>query len=157
MDAGRPFYHDFEGTDWYPIDADNGSQDQPVDVDWWVYCIETANAPGPAPLTVDQRTALKSLFRCKICLQTFYKPVMPLCMHVFCYDCFLHWLVKGRLECAVCDAAVEVRPIRDNAFEMALSTAISDGIVVKSPFQVGIRVTANDKEYKWQGTPFCTS
>lgn len=32
------FYRKFNGTEWYPIDVDDGSSHQPHDVEFWHYC-----------------------------------------------------------------------------------------------------------------------
>ncbi|KAJ6497085.1 hypothetical protein C8R47DRAFT_1212625 [Mycena vitilis] len=144
----------YEGSDWYPIDADAGSEDDPVDLAWWHYCRDTSEAPELNAMTPADKERARAQFKCKICLQTFFMPVVPLCMHVFCYRCLLFWFKNGRLECAECDAVVEEKPMKDNAFEMALSTAISDGIVDKSPLQPGRRVTAPEGAYRWEGITF---
>jgi hypothetical protein len=36
----QKFYRKFQGSDWFPIDADEGSKDQPTDVDFWTYMKE---------------------------------------------------------------------------------------------------------------------
>ncbi|KAJ6475032.1 hypothetical protein C8R47DRAFT_701313 [Mycena vitilis] len=154
MDHLVPFYRSHEGLDWYPIDADAGCQSDPVDLQWWHYCRDTSEAPQPNPMTAAQKEDVRARFKCKICWQTFFMPVVPLCMHVFCYGCLLFWFKNGRLECAECDAIVDEKPIKDNAFELALATAISDGIIDKSPVQPGKRVTASDDAYRWEGIVF---
>ncbi|KAJ7856805.1 hypothetical protein B0H14DRAFT_2578635 [Mycena olivaceomarginata] len=32
-----PFYRIFEGSDWYPIDTEIGSEEKPLDVEYWTY------------------------------------------------------------------------------------------------------------------------
>ncbi|KAJ7126119.1 hypothetical protein C8R44DRAFT_874492 [Mycena epipterygia] len=126
---GTPqIYLPFEGQAWFPIDVDRGSVDSPIDVEFWTYMSEH---PGNWSADAAQRvmTVDLKIFQCCICWDTLFQPVVPLCMHVFCYKCIHKWLKRGRTSCPVCRAPIEGVPIRDNAFEMELHDAVAEGQV----------------------------
>ncbi|KAJ7119811.1 hypothetical protein C8R44DRAFT_878203 [Mycena epipterygia] len=124
-------YLPFEGLSWWPIDVDQGSKDSPIDVEWWTYLRDhPGDWSSTAPTVIT--TVDPKVFDCCVCWDTLHKPVMPLCMHVFCYACIHKWLKAGRTSCPVCRAPVGEAPIRDNAFEMELVHAVANG-VVKAP------------------------
>jgi hypothetical protein len=70
-------------------------------------------------------------------------------MHIFCHGCLLTWLKRGHQTCPVCRAAITVTPIQDDAFELELYDAISDGEVSRPSFRTN-DVTA----YTWPGVVF---
>ncbi|KAJ7112792.1 hypothetical protein C8R43DRAFT_961789 [Mycena crocata] len=133
-------YHEWEGKLEAPIDVEVGSSSNPLDLDEWLDALST-NGP---PTTRNAKLVKEKgpLFECGICLETMYMPVMPLCMHPFCYGCLYQWFFKV-LRCPYCTTAVTSAPIRDNGFEMALADAIAAGME-KNPNQEGVSVTASD-------------
>ncbi|KAJ7741060.1 hypothetical protein B0H16DRAFT_1728700 [Mycena metata] len=107
-----------------------------------------------SPIDVDADVQKPPLYICSICLDTVYKPVIPLCMHVFCFDCLLEWLRQGNPVCPCCRAPVREPPIRDNGLETDLAHAIEIGAIEKSIDQPGKNVAARDNEYSWDGIIF---
>ncbi|KAJ6582665.1 hypothetical protein DFH09DRAFT_1439513 [Mycena vulgaris] len=112
-------YLPFEEQSWWPIDVDAGSKDSPIDVEWWTYLNEN---PGNWSIDEEARRLTKpgvdpKVFNCGICWDTLLRPVM------------LKWLRRGRATCPVCRAPISEAPIRDNAFEMELADAVSNGDV----------------------------
>ncbi|KAJ7811368.1 hypothetical protein B0H13DRAFT_2383935 [Mycena leptocephala] len=70
----------------------------------------------------------KPLFTCSICADTFNRPVVTLCMHVFCDSCISRNLSYSRL-CPLCRTSIRDAPLRDAMFEQELAQAISrDGV-----------------------------
>ncbi|KAJ7290329.1 hypothetical protein C8J57DRAFT_1611111 [Mycena rebaudengoi] len=70
----------------------------------------------------------KDIFICCICICTLHKPVVLLCMHIFCYAC-IHQNLRERNCCPVCRAPIRGPPIRDDAFERELFDAIGEGLI----------------------------
>ncbi|KAF8186510.1 hypothetical protein K438DRAFT_1032390 [Mycena galopus ATCC 62051] len=95
------------------------------------------------------RTAIDpEVFACCICMDTLQGPIMPLCMHVFCYSCLHEWLKQGNTNCPVCRARVEEKPMRDDIFEDELAKAIENGVVAAPT------PNASRRRYDWSGTIF---
>ncbi|KAJ7152251.1 hypothetical protein C8R43DRAFT_950858 [Mycena crocata] len=127
-----PFYREWEGKEEAPIDVEVGSSVNPVDLEAW---LDAATPHGKAPVRNDELVKEKGpVFECSICLETVFMPVMPLCMHPFCYGCLYQWFLKT-LKCPYCTRAVKAAPIRDNGFEMGLADAIGAGLE-KNPNQM---------------------
>ncbi|KAJ6460707.1 hypothetical protein C8R47DRAFT_1226210 [Mycena vitilis] len=142
-------YLPFEGQAWFPIDVDSGTKDSPIDVEWWTYLHEhpgdwTDGAPSVATNRVDPK-----VFTCCICWDTLRKPVVPLCMHIFCYKCLHRWLKQGRTSCPVCRTPIGEAPIRDNAFEIELRDAIGEGVVTAAASRGN-----EGAGYDWSGITF---
>ncbi|KAJ7838235.1 hypothetical protein B0H14DRAFT_3701131 [Mycena olivaceomarginata] len=89
------------------------------------------------------------VFECGICWDTLYKPVITMCMHIFCYDCLHKWLAEKKKMCPLCRTRVKEQPIRDCAFEEELEAAVVDGRVAEVE---GERVT--ESAYGWAGVGF---
>ncbi|KAJ6518262.1 hypothetical protein C8R47DRAFT_1062795 [Mycena vitilis] len=127
MSSMLPFYHDWEGEDWWPIDVDHGDHAQPIDVEFWRYCKdhpEAAMKGRDSELSDDEKKRFETQ-----------------CMHVFCLGCLFGWLQTGRTTCPLCNTVLDECPIRDNAFEMMLADAIDEGWIEKSEKQRGTKVT----------------
>ncbi|KAJ7303584.1 hypothetical protein DFH08DRAFT_977094 [Mycena albidolilacea] len=149
-------YHADEGREWWPINVDMGSRSDPIDVEWWSYLrpmpvkrpeetLEVRELVGAVPASEPDSDGSGSgssvhesvrdglvdskVFDCGICWDTLYKPVVPMCMHVFCYDCLHKWFADKKRTCPLCRSRVGGRPIRDCAFEGELEVAISEGRV----------------------------
>ncbi|KAJ7168772.1 hypothetical protein C8R46DRAFT_1218162 [Mycena filopes] len=136
-----PFYRGWEGSQSHPIDVDDGSSDTPVDFSLW----EGRKAREESALSV---------FKCPLCSDTVFKPVVTLCMHSVCYECLVRRLKGGARTCPSCERIIAGVPVRDNAFEMALAHAISNRGLLKSRRQVGIKVAGRDSDYSWTGIEF---
>ncbi|KAJ6521401.1 hypothetical protein B0H10DRAFT_2250060 [Mycena sp. CBHHK59/15] len=133
------------GYYWFPVGDLTGEPTDEEDKAWWDFVNQESSSGGnPIP----RITRNLDVFACGICLDTLYMPVMPLCMHVFCYKCLTAWFAKGRRTCPICRQQVEVEPIRDNAFEMALWDAICGGLPPSSDMK-GKQVAGKDTEYNW--------
>ncbi|KAJ7219001.1 hypothetical protein C8J57DRAFT_1537231 [Mycena rebaudengoi] len=139
---GLQRFFTFEGKHWYPINVDEGSsEDDAIDVEAWTTLSEalgswTANdedtaVPSSSEVWAKARAANVDIFQCCICFLMPNKPVMPLCMHIFCYSCIRKNL-GIRNCCPVCRAPIYEAPIRDNAYEMELSDAVCEGLVEPS-------------------------
>ncbi|KAJ7070431.1 hypothetical protein B0H15DRAFT_957687 [Mycena belliarum] len=118
---------------------------QPFDVDVWVNVQE-----------IEDMKRKTGHFECSICLETFYKPVLTLCIHRFCFACLMRWLRLGDLTCPYCKDPLLEPPIRDNGFEMELVDAITGKTVEKSPTQPG-KAVAGRGNYTWDGIDFPNS
>ncbi|KAJ7046264.1 hypothetical protein C8F04DRAFT_1248516 [Mycena alexandri] len=153
MAEGAAFYHDWEGEPWWPIDVDDGSAEQPIDYEFWLYCKEHGEPPQDPTAYEIPAEGLKAC-ECGICADTMFMPVVTLCMHVFCYACLLQWFTVGRVECPICRRPVQETPIRDNALEMRIADAISIGALEKSDNQPGANVAAADAAYDWADIEF---
>ncbi|KAJ7774875.1 hypothetical protein B0H16DRAFT_1713323 [Mycena metata] len=151
MSDDASFYNDWEGKDWWPIDADDGSEVQPHDLELWVYCREHGAPPAPSQeMSEDEIKACE----CIVCADTLFMPVVTLCMHVFCYSCLRDWFTVGGQVCPICRQQVDETPIRDNALEMSIADAIDSGAVQKSDKQPGANVAAADQLYDWEAFYF---
>ncbi|KAJ7214218.1 hypothetical protein C8J57DRAFT_1601756 [Mycena rebaudengoi] len=156
---GPEHFLNSQGTALNRIDVDAGTTtaDGIVVKEW----AALANAPddGPSTSTADPatlpssvvwsnaRAELKDIFVCCICLFTLQKPVVPLCMHIFCYACIRRNL-RERNVCPVCRSPIREPPIRDNAFEMELYDAICDKLVDKPTAPLPSSL------YDWSGVVF---
>ncbi|KAJ7435533.1 hypothetical protein B0H11DRAFT_1937469 [Mycena galericulata] len=114
------------------------------DLAWWALVTE-----GVAEEKHVEAKIIRDLdvFTCGICLETLYMPVMPLCMHAFCYKCLLGWLKSGKDNCPIYRQSVE-KPIRDNGFEMALWDAICSGLTASTEME-GKTVAGKVHDYDW--------
>ncbi|KAJ7210618.1 hypothetical protein C8J57DRAFT_1539975 [Mycena rebaudengoi] len=134
VDAFFEFYkqHFFaeEGSPELPIDVDAGAQDNPISVEQW---IALSNSDVDA-----------ALFKCAICFGIFVKPVMPLCMHAFCYNC-IRANLRYRKTCPICRAVIKEQPIRDKLLEQALAKHLK---------RSGLRTEASPGGYDWEGVVF---
>ncbi|KAF8193084.1 hypothetical protein K438DRAFT_1969568 [Mycena galopus ATCC 62051] len=151
-------YLKFEGEAWFPIDVESGSSDAPIDVEWrdmltanestWTKEKHAASLGATAGTRHGHNAGVDAqVFRCGICYGTLASPVIPLCMHVFCYGCLHRWLMRRVKTCPVCRATVNTAPIRDAAFERELADAVKDGIVD------GAEADA-EPTYKWEDVTF---
>ncbi|KAK6977880.1 hypothetical protein R3P38DRAFT_3236549 [Favolaschia claudopus] len=137
----------FEGKQWFPIDVDQGDRDNPIDVDLWVCMREHPMESGS--ITTSKNMIIKDpkVFQCGICWETLCKPVIPMCMHVYCFSCLFKWVNRGHHSCPICRAHIGEEPIRDDAFETELDDAIKQGLVDCPSAKV-------DKCYAWTGVTF---
>ncbi|KAJ7021403.1 hypothetical protein C8F04DRAFT_1273760 [Mycena alexandri] len=147
------FYHDWEGEDWWPINVDDGTTEQPHDFEFWLYCKEHG-APSREGESQGLSADMLKACECSICKHTLFMPVVTLCMHVFCYSCLHDWFTIGRVVCPLCVRPVDQTPIRDNALEMRVADAISSGALEKSPFQPGKNVAVGNNDYNWAAFNF---
>ncbi|KAJ7158197.1 hypothetical protein C8R43DRAFT_1124818 [Mycena crocata] len=145
-DGVVPFYREWDGGELFPIAVDAGTSGIPVDVEDWTEALQQGVPKQPVPQVAVPVQG--DIFECGICFETMFMPVMPLCMHVYCYECLRDWFLAGRLRCPYCSAPAKEKPIRDNAFELELATAISDGLERNSK-QEGVKVTGDDGNYDW--------
>ncbi|KAJ7084467.1 hypothetical protein B0H15DRAFT_951668 [Mycena belliarum] len=137
------FYHRWEGASDNPINTEDGTAAEPLDVDLWEHFRIQEEKK-----TAEELARKEARFHCSICLDTFFQPVL------YCYKCLKRWLRTGKIECPYCGATLKDSPIRDNIFEMELADAISGGHVVKSPDQLGKNVAPGAAEYQWDGILF---
>jgi hypothetical protein len=57
-----PFYCLFEGTNWYLIDTEIGSQAKPVDLDYWTYLKQHEGDWSDTSCTKPSKDAIKGAF-----------------------------------------------------------------------------------------------
>ncbi|KAJ7766540.1 hypothetical protein DFH07DRAFT_769802 [Mycena maculata] len=67
-------YMPFEGSYWFPIDVDSGTPSNPIDLEWWLYVrgVGVTEAAQHGLTVVNDH----NIFKCCICLDTLYRPVM---------------------------------------------------------------------------------
>jgi hypothetical protein len=83
------FYNAWEGLDWYPIDADDGSKEQPLDLEFWQYCKDQGDTSGESyadaiagepdilcTTLTNTATEDPQIFNCTLCIETMYMPVL---------------------------------------------------------------------------------
>ncbi|KAF8128316.1 hypothetical protein K438DRAFT_2032795 [Mycena galopus ATCC 62051] len=123
----------FEGKDWFPIDVDSGSSTSLVDVEWRAYLRANAVlwAKERNKYHAQGKTVGPKVYECGICWDTLAKPVVPLCILIFCFHCLRKWMAEGRKACLVCHANISEAPMTDDVFETELDAAIGFGVVVK--------------------------
>ncbi|KAJ7244232.1 hypothetical protein C8J57DRAFT_1680998 [Mycena rebaudengoi] len=152
---GRQRFFTFEGKDWYPINVDSGSTAKDaISVEAWTTLSEAPGsladgpaAPSSSEVWAQARTENVDIFQCCICFCTPQKQVMPLCMHIYCYQCIRNNLNRQNI-CPVCRSPIREPPIRDNTYEMELADAIKEGLV-EPPEDVG-----SEGLYIWEGVVF---
>ncbi|KAJ7216225.1 hypothetical protein C8J57DRAFT_1538041 [Mycena rebaudengoi] len=113
---------------------------------------------GPVQLSATEvwsnsRAECKDIYTCPICIGNLHKPVMPLCMHIFCYAC-IHQTLCDNTRCPICHAPIQIPPIRDDAFELDLFDAIREGLV-KAPDVDEANLPA--RWYDWDGVRFASN
>ncbi|KAF8217212.1 hypothetical protein K438DRAFT_1748308 [Mycena galopus ATCC 62051] len=116
----QPRFLEFEGKDWWPIDIDEGDPDNPVDVDFWTYTREHTGDWTTNDVPSYARKEPK-IFECGICCDTLFKPVV---------------------------AEISRKPLKDDAFDLELGDAISEGVVEKPSGESTARA------YNWPGLEF---
>ncbi|KAJ7623948.1 hypothetical protein DFH06DRAFT_1340271 [Mycena polygramma] len=84
----------------------------------------------------------KRLFSCCICTDTLNRPVITLCMHVFCDMCISTNFAYSTV-CPLCRAEVSDAPMRDSMLEEELARAIERGDVEPSS------VAGRRRPYTW--------
>ncbi|KAJ7086508.1 hypothetical protein C8R44DRAFT_893573 [Mycena epipterygia] len=139
----------FEGQHWFPIDVDQGSQDCPIDVEWWTYLHENPGdwsvKPNVKVVTVDPK-----VFECGICWETLSKPVMlimPVLVSSTPIDALqaaLHACVLLRMHFALVESRPEDMP------DLPQQDAISDGTIA-APTNIHAVAT-----YDWSEVTFDT-
>ncbi|KAJ6471293.1 hypothetical protein C8R47DRAFT_1222262 [Mycena vitilis] len=70
-------------------------------------------------------------FICSVCHDTFRRPVVTICLHVFCDQC-LSSNLQYSTACPLCRAEICYEPLRDVLFEDDLEAAIQRGAVMAS-------------------------
>ncbi|KAJ7272295.1 hypothetical protein C8J57DRAFT_1467778 [Mycena rebaudengoi] len=66
---------------------------------------------------------------CTICLDTVCRPVVTLCMHIFCDECIYNVLRHSSLACPLCRATITEPPEPDTILDRYLEQMIADGTV----------------------------
>ncbi|KAJ7025270.1 hypothetical protein C8F04DRAFT_1191619 [Mycena alexandri] len=124
----------------HAIDVDEWSEQDPIDVD-------AGNIVEVEGIQQSQCTRNAGLFACGICSDTFRRPVVTLCMHIFCDACIARNFGYS-MACPMCRAPIVDPPVRDKLFEDELKEAIEMGIVNR-PVVAGRR-----KPYTWRTSLF---
>ncbi|KAJ7018105.1 hypothetical protein C8F04DRAFT_1278213 [Mycena alexandri] len=111
------------------IDVDEWADHEPIDVD-----VDSQETSMALKLVMEQRSAVHcltkaGLFACPICADTFHRPVVTLCMHIFCDYCITKNFAYSKA-CPLCRSAIMDVPMRDKLFEQELRQAIASGLVV---------------------------
>ncbi|KAJ7870563.1 hypothetical protein B0H13DRAFT_2280596 [Mycena leptocephala] len=70
-----------------------------------------------------------STLRCPICFDTVCRPVVTLCLHVFCDECIYKSLRDSSLACPLCRASIPQPPEPDAILEGYLERAVAEGVV----------------------------
>ncbi|KAJ7470192.1 hypothetical protein B0H11DRAFT_2041784 [Mycena galericulata] len=68
---------------------------------------------------------------CTICLDTVCRPVVTLCVHIFCDECIYNVLRHGSLACPLCRATITEPPEPDTILDLYLEQTIADGMVTR--------------------------
>ncbi|KAJ7705194.1 hypothetical protein B0H16DRAFT_1747381 [Mycena metata] len=87
---------------------------------------EPAGEPQATPTTVTE----KELFACGICSDTFNRPVITMCMHIFCDACITANF-RYSMACPLCRSTITDPPLRDYLFEVELTEAVAAGVVAE--------------------------
>ncbi|KAJ7033486.1 hypothetical protein C8F04DRAFT_1260997 [Mycena alexandri] len=96
---------------------------------------ETVDSRGPL-VEAESRSARplsseKDLFACGICSDTFNRPVVTLCMHIFCDACITQNFGYS-MACPLCRSMITDPPMRDVLFEAELTQAVADGVIAEA-------------------------
>ncbi|KAJ6604858.1 hypothetical protein DFH09DRAFT_1301007 [Mycena vulgaris] len=138
-----------------PIDVEEWATSVPIDVDTFsmdAAPLEVTPEVNPDPAEQGSTEPANAadpdvLFQCGICSDTLYRPVVTLCMHIFCDQCFRTNL-RYSFVCPYCRCSVREAPLRDFLFEAELQRAIYAGAVV-APAGDG-----RNTPYVWTGIRF---
>ncbi|KAJ7785043.1 hypothetical protein DFH07DRAFT_2848 [Mycena maculata] len=68
---------------------------------------------------------------CTICLDTVCRPVVTLCLHIFCDECIYNVLRNGSRACPLCRATITEPPEPDTILDRYLERMISDSAVAR--------------------------
>ncbi|KAF7332877.1 Helicase-like transcription factor isoform X1 [Mycena venus] len=101
-------WHNEEGGGWREDMEVNGYNEDNL---------QAASEPDPPNL------------RCTICLDTVCRPVVTLCLHIFCDECIYNVLSHGSLACPLCRATITEPPEPDTILDRYLEQVIADGTV----------------------------
>ncbi|KAJ7233418.1 hypothetical protein C8J57DRAFT_1532343 [Mycena rebaudengoi] len=145
---GPQRFFSWEGTAQHRIDVDLGSTSADgIAVEEWGRRSVSASTLESGPSRPPDTIRWAAAFICCICLGTMQNPVVPLCMHIFCYAC-LYRNLREQMCCPMCRAPIREPPIRDNAFELELFDAIREGLVDAPTAE------PPTSPYNWDGVQF---
>ncbi|KAJ7913772.1 hypothetical protein B0H13DRAFT_1873630 [Mycena leptocephala] len=91
-----------------------------------------------------------STLRCPICFDTVCRPVVTLCLHVFCDECIYKSLRDSSLACPLCRASIPQPPEPDAILEGYLERAVAEGIVA-------VPSGGRSSPYTWRDVEFSRS